>query len=146
MNNLRTYCSEQGIRENYLLPFEACVKEGKTRAVMAACNYVGDRFAPANESLMTEVLRNEWGFQGMTSTDMHGEPIQYRAWYAGDSILRAGTDIWLGLANDLKTISANTDADLYYLQRAAKHVLWTEANAVIIPAGKTHIGWIPTNA
>lgn len=146
MNNLHTYCSEQGIRENYLLPFEACVKEGKTRAVMAACNYVGDRFAPANESLMTEVLRNEWGFQGMTSTDMHGEPIQYRAWYAGDSILRAGTDIWLGLANDLKTISANTDADLYYLQRAAKHVLWTEANAVIIPAGKTHIGWIPTNA
>lgn len=141
--HLHTYASEQAIRQIYLRPFEDGVKEGKAKGIMAACNFVGDVWTAANPHLMTEVLRNEWGFMGMSCTDMSGDPIQYKQWTAGDAILRGGTDMWLGLMPDVKKISSSSDADIYYLQRAAKHILYTEANAVVIPASKTHNhGWL----
>lgn len=141
--HLHTYGSEQAIREIYLRPFEAGVKEGNSNAVMAACNFIGDVWTAANPHLMIEVLRNEWDFQGMACTDMSGDPIIYKQWTAGDAILRGGTDLWLGLFPDVKKISSDSDADIYYLQRAAKHILYTEANSVVIPASKTHnLGWL----
>lgn len=141
--HLHTYSSEQAIREIYLRPFEDGVKEGKSKGIMAACNFIGDVWTAANPHLMIEVLRNEWGFMGMSCTDMSGDPLQYKQWTAGDAILRGGTDMWLGLLPDVKKISSDSDADIYYLQRAAKHILYTEANAVVIPASKTHnLGWL----
>ena len=68
---LLTYSDEQAIRETYLKPFEICVKnfEGKALAVMSSFNFIGDRWTGANPNLLNNVLRDEWGFQGMVLTD-----------------------------------------------------------------------------
>lgn len=68
-NQLLTYCNEQAIREIYLKPFEIAVKEGKARGIMTSFNYVGNHWAGACEPLLNQVLRQEWGFQGVVSTD-----------------------------------------------------------------------------
>lgn len=128
--NLHTYSNEQAIREIYLRPFEECVKEGHANAVMGACNMVGDVFANANEHLMTEVLRNEWGFNGLVSTDQCGSPADY--WYKSTrSLLRAGTDYWLDyqMIPNKKALKNPSSTDIYYMQRATKHILYTLVNS-----------------
>lgn len=128
--NLHTYSNEQAIREIYLRPFEESVKEGHANAVMGACNMVGDVFANAYEPLMTQVLRNEWGFNGIVSTDQCGSPADY--WYSSTrSLLRAGTDYWLDyqMIPNKKALKNPSSTDIYYMQRAAKHILYTVVNS-----------------
>ncbi len=121
-NCIHTYSNEQAIREIYLKPFEAAVKDGGATAVMNSMNYVGDVYVGAHEGLLTEVLRNEWGFNGLVLTDMD-EAGEIRSFW---STIRAGVDVWLGM-NDADLTQRN-DADIYYLQRAAKNILYTFAN------------------
>lgn len=64
-----TYATEQAIREIYLKPFEGAVKEGKALGVMTSFNSIGTQWAGANKSLLTSVLRDEWGFHGAVITD-----------------------------------------------------------------------------
>ena len=68
-NQLLTYCTEQAMREIYLKPFEIAVKEGKARGIMTSFNYIGSTWAGADPRLLEDVLRGEWGFQGVVSTD-----------------------------------------------------------------------------
>ncbi len=70
--SLNTFASEQAIREIYLKPFELSVKEGGATGVMGGFNQIGTVAAHANYGLLTEVLRNEWGFKGAVVTD-YGE-------------------------------------------------------------------------
>ena len=59
----------QTLRELYLLPFEMTVKDGKAAAVMCAYNYVNGVSSCENRELLTDVLRNDWGFTGYVQTD-----------------------------------------------------------------------------
>ncbi|MEO6092058.1 MAG: glycoside hydrolase family 3 N-terminal domain-containing protein [Novosphingobium sp.] len=59
----------QALRELYLLPFEMAVKDGKVASVMCAYNYVNGVSSCENRELLTDVLRNEWGFTGYVQTD-----------------------------------------------------------------------------
>jgi beta-glucosidase len=120
-SRLHTYTNEQAAREIYLKPFEMCVKRANVTAIMNSMNYIGDTFAGCYEPLMTEILRNEWGFHGKVLTDMSDDTACVN--YA----LRAGTDSWLILSS--MDVRAETDADIYYLQRTAHNVLYMEANA-----------------
>lgn len=141
--NLHTYVNEQAAREIYLKPFEETVKYGHCNAVMGACNMIGDVFCNDYEPLMVQVLRNEWGFRGLVSTDQCAWGFQSQNgnfgptyyWLQTDALLRGGTDFWLDFQIDnLKRPSTVSDADIYYLQRAAKNILYTDANAYVIPA------------
>ena len=67
--SLFTWSNEQAIREIYLKPFEISVKEGGTLGVMSSFNYIGCEWAGACTSLIQEVLRDEWGFEGVVITD-----------------------------------------------------------------------------
>ncbi len=77
MNNEETnarsgiYCwsNEQTIRELYLRPFEISVKEGGATGAMSAFTFIGHKWSGANPELLQDVLRDEWGFVGMVSTD-----------------------------------------------------------------------------
>lgn len=63
---------ERALREIYLTPFEIAVKEGKTKTVMASYNLVNGTYANENSHLMQEILREEWGFDGVIVSDWGG--------------------------------------------------------------------------
>jgi beta-glucosidase len=63
---------ERTLRELYLVPFEAAVKEAGTWAVMSSYNRINGTYAAHNSWLLEEVLRGEWGFDGIVMSDWFG--------------------------------------------------------------------------
>lgn len=61
--------SERTMREVYLKPFEKCVKEGGALSLMAAYNSWDGIPCTCNKFLLTDILRNEWGFEGFVVSD-----------------------------------------------------------------------------
>jgi hypothetical protein len=61
--------SEHVIRESYLRPFEAAVKEGRVRSVMASYNEIDGIPSHSNKHLLDDILRHEWGFDGILVSD-----------------------------------------------------------------------------
>lgn len=92
--------SERTMREVWLKPFEACFKEGGALSVMAAYNSWEGIPCSANDRLLTEILRNEWGFEGFVVSDYWGVEGVYEAHKLVDSYhkaeavcLKAGLDV-----------------------------------------------------
>lgn len=85
-----TFATEQAIREIYLEPFRAAVVEGKALGIMSAFNRVGALWCGADKYLLTNVLRGEWGFEGMVISDC--PVVGYMSFIDG---ILAGNDIWL---------------------------------------------------
>lgn len=61
--------SERALRELYLAPFEAAVRDGDVASVMCSYNSVDGAFSCENAALLTDVLKGEWGFQGFVQSD-----------------------------------------------------------------------------
>lgn len=64
--------SERALREIYLPGFEAAVKKGKTKGVMGAYNKLRKAHCCHNEYLLNDILRREWGFEGLVVSDWGG--------------------------------------------------------------------------
>ncbi len=78
------------IREIYLKPFEIAVKEGKPGAVMSSYNRINGIFAPENKWLLTDVLRTEWGFDGIVMSDWGGTHDRVAGIRAGEDLEMPG--------------------------------------------------------
>jgi len=61
--------SERALREYYLKGFEACITEGKAQSIMSAYNAVNGIPCTANQWLLNDLLRTEWGFEGYVVSD-----------------------------------------------------------------------------
>ncbi len=119
---LNTWITEQNLRENYLKPFEICVKNG-ANAIMSAFNRLGGTWTGGNYALCTLILRNEWKFKGVVITD-------WSEGGAGMGVhqgLHAGNDIWLNPSD--RAVNGGLDDSLnsswYCARRSAKNLLYT---------------------
>lgn len=63
---------ERTLREVYLLPFEQAVKRAKTWGIMSSYNKVNGTYAAENHWVLTKVLREDWGYDGIVMSDWFG--------------------------------------------------------------------------
>lgn len=121
-----TWSNEQALREIYLEPFENAVKEGKARGLMVAMNRIGCTWVGAHKGLLTNVLRNEWGYDGAVITDAAMSYDKNMDLVAG---LSAGTDIWLCPTNKIYTIDTSKAENVIALRNASHRILFVVANS-----------------
>ena len=81
--NSDSVLDERTLREIYLSGFETAVKEGRPSAVMCAYNKVNGEHCSDSKKLLTDILREEWGFDGMVVTDWGAMNDRIRAFEAG---------------------------------------------------------------
>ncbi len=77
---------ERTLRETYLLPFEIAVKKAQPWTIMNSYNRVNGTYAAENKWLLTDVLRNEWGFKGVVVTDWGAENERVPGLIAGQEL------------------------------------------------------------
>lgn len=82
--------SERALREIYLKGFEIAVKESAPLAVMSSYNLINGVHSANNYDLLTNVLRREWGYQGMVMTDWN---TTFEGGACSDLCIRAGNDL-----------------------------------------------------
>ncbi len=101
---------ERTLREIYLPGFKAAVQEGGALTVMSAYNKFRDKWCSENKYLLTDILKNEWGFEGVVISDWNGthstvdaalagldiemgtEKDDYNDYYFADALLKAVED------------------------------------------------------
>ena len=71
-HNMSSDVSERALREIYFAPFEAAIKEAKSWSIMSAYNRVNGTWASEHPRLLDEVLKREWGFDGLVISDWYG--------------------------------------------------------------------------
>ena len=79
---------ERALRELYLVPFELAVREGGVFAVMTAYNRVNGDWVTERRDLLRDLVRDEWGFEGLVMTD------------------------WFGVADTVDSIAAGLDLEM----------------------------------
>lgn len=144
-----TWSNEQAIREIYLKPFEMCVTAGTVElnyvaqdengtwqnvtgqvpacnALMTSFNRIGTTWTGGDYRLLTNVLRNEWGFNGFVITDSN----TYLGHMDRAQMIEAGGDGCLRYLPDTEYVfDPDSPADFHYGRQAAHHILYTVANS-----------------
>ncbi|MCR5414859.1 MAG: glycoside hydrolase family 3 C-terminal domain-containing protein [Kiritimatiellae bacterium] len=111
---------EDALREIYLRPFEIAVKEGRPLAVMTAYNRLNGEPCATSRRLLTDILRGEWGFEGVVMSDW---------WTVSDKLqhFAAGSDLVMpGVPDDRETMLkavADGSLDRALLERSAARII-----------------------
>ncbi len=103
-----TFITEQGAREMELRGFQGCLSGNYAQGVMTAFNRLGTVYSGAHRGLVTEILRNEWGYTGYVVTDMINGP-EYMNWR--DVTFAGGGGCLTSTAYQESAIGSPTSAD-----------------------------------
>ena len=112
--------SPRTFREIYLKPFEIAVKESHPWTVMTSYNKINGTMASERCDLITEILRHEWGFDGMVMTDWLGGESAVAQMEAGNDLLMPGK---LSQREEIKKAVTNGRLSLEIIDRNVKHIL-----------------------
>lgn len=107
-NNIDVQLSDRALHEIYLPAFKAAVTEGKAWSVMGSYNKYKGQYCTHNEILVNQILKGEWGFDGVLVSD----------WASAHNTKEAalyGLDIEMGTGSDGLTYSLRNAYDNYYL-------------------------------
>jgi len=85
---INSVIDERALRELYLLPFEIAVRQGRALAIMTSYNRLNGRWLTEQPAMLIDILRSEWGFEGLVMTD----------WYA--------------VANTIESLAAGLDLEM----------------------------------
>lgn len=148
---VHVWLNEQAMREIYLRPFEVCIETSTfeysdvmngASGIMTSYNAIGTSWTSASYALCTQVLRNEWGFNGRVITDAVGT----NGYMLGDTAIRAGTDMFLsagGLSGRYTEATTGTAAGVAALRNACKNQLFVYVNSAGIGGNVTYnTAWI----
>lgn len=128
-----TWLTEQALRELYLKPFEMAIKEGEAAGIMGSMNRIGFRKAVGSYALMTQLIRDEWGFHGGVITDF----TTYTSEDA-DQLLAAGTNLILQ-TSEVPLTRSNSWTRRNVLRDSTQEVLYMVANSFAVDAGSSGI-------
>ena len=110
--------SERALREIYLKAFEIIVKEAEPWAIMSSYNIINGHRASENHELLEDVLRGEWNFRGMVTTDWWTRGEHYKEIKAGNDLKMA-----IGFPERVKKAMELGELDRSDLERCARRVL-----------------------
>ena len=123
-----TFATEQTIREIYLRPFEIAVREGGSPGIMTSKNRIGTTWCGGNYNLLTNVLRNEWGFVGHVVTD---HTTSSEEDYNGRTSIHAGLDLYHASAGTYEIPNCEDSATVMNdLRRACHNILYNITNSL----------------
>ncbi len=131
--------SVRAARELYLKGFEIAVRESQPWTVMASYNRVNGEYAQCNHDLLTKILRDDWGYQGIVMTDWIGirsDLPTTREVQAGDDLLEPGQpkqseEIVAGVKNgtlDIKDVDRNVRRMLEYIVKTPSFKKYNATN------------------
>ena len=121
------WIDEQTLREIYMRPFELVVKNTTDgpQAVMSSYNYLGTTWTAGCSELLNDVLRSEWGFEGMVITDYFNE-----FYMDADYAIRGGNDLMLSSTGGVHAhVTDDSATSVQALRQASKNILFTVANS-----------------
>ena len=121
-NTIDSQVDERTLRELYLVPFEYAVTEGGTWGLMSAYNRLNGTFCSENEWLLTQVLRDEWGFDGFVVSDWFAARSTAGSARAGLSLEMPGPGQWYNRGPIGEALAAG-EMDEGHLDRIAGDVL-----------------------
>ena len=125
-DSLYTWMTEQALREIYLEPFKIAIEEGGLTGIMTSYNRLGAVWAGGSKALMTDVIRDEFGFKGCIITDYS----DHQNFMIMDQALRAGGDLWMdGFVMGDFTYETESNSFKQELRRACKNILYMWTNA-----------------
>ncbi|MBE6635810.1 MAG: beta-glucosidase [Ruminococcaceae bacterium] len=118
--------SERALREIYLKGFEIAVKESEPKLIMTAYNVINGTRASENAELITGILRGEWGFRGLITTDWHNNAYPPTEKIAGNDIRMPSTRTADKTLDDGIFEGVSRDRLAVCVKRLLELILWLE--------------------